>query len=54
MKTKKITQEDVDRAWKAWEKVRDEAWKARKARDKALEKAQELERKFREQEDLDG
>ena len=42
---KKITQEDIKKAWdnvrKAWE-----AW------DKARDKAWELERKFREQEEL--
>ena len=40
---KKITQEDVDNAWKAWDEARD---KARRAWAKALE----LERKFEEQE----
>ena len=60
---KKITQKDVDKAWKkAWD-TRDEAlevWKAweetleawEKDWEKALDEAWELQRKFKEQEDL--
>ena len=51
---KKITQEDVDKAWEAWNKARNKDWKvqekARKVRVKAWVKAKELERKFKEQE----
>ena len=54
---KKITQEDLNKAWgKVWED-RDKAWKAW---DKGLEKAwkdwkeaRKLEEKFKEQEDLE-
>ena len=45
---KKITQEDVDKGWEAWNKARNKDWdKARKA----WHKAWELERKFKEQEE---
>ena len=57
---KKITQEDVDKAWGARDKVWDdwetreknwEAWeKTRKAYNKAWDKAIELEKKFKAQE----
>ena len=63
---KKITQEDVDKAWEAWKageeawdkvrETREEAWdKVRdawvKTREKAWEKALELEGKFKAQEE---
>ncbi len=54
---KKITQEDVNKAWVAWEKALED-WEARKAWGvwgKAWEKyreARELQRKFEGQEDL--
>ena len=62
---KKITQKDVDKAlekareiqdaWgrareKAWGRAREKAWG--RAWDKAWDKARELEKKFKEQEDL--
>ena len=45
---KKITQEDVDNAWKDWNGARKD-WEALKAWERALE----LERKFREQEGME-
>ena len=60
---KKITQEDVDKAWevrdKVWEdwETREKNWEAwdktRKAYNKAWDKAIELERKFKAQEGLE-
>ena len=64
---KKITQEDVDKAWEkardkareAWDKareargIRDARDKARKDWEKARNEAWELQRKFGEQEDLE-
>ena len=51
---KKITQEDVNKAWgkvrKALDKARKGAWD--EALEKALEEARELQRKFEGQEDL--
>ncbi len=44
---KKITQEDVNKAWDDWDGARKD-WEALKAWEKALE----LEKKFKEQEDL--
>ena len=53
---KKITQEDVNKAWDDWDKARKarKAWEEvqDKARNKAWGKAYELENKFKEQEDL--
>ena len=46
---KKITQEDVD---KAWDNALEKAREAREARD-AWDEVRELERKFKEQEDLE-
>jgi len=53
MKTKKITQKDVEEAWDVWNKAREKVWnEVWYAWDKAWDKAYELERKFKEQEGL--
>ena len=45
---KKITQEDVDKAWEAWNKTRDKAWDKTR---KAWLNAWKLEGKFKAQEE---